>query len=168
VVKEHYPVKREDRRKRLEHLIQERKKQEEKLQIEKQITEMLELFPEKDNVEILDEIESDKIESNMTDCFPIASWGRIDWEKVDNKIIFTTKDIMNIPTVISNQSLDTTVPVYLIVGIYKYPVVKTTLFTILECIEDVMGMGPDQWIYCPSLRYVVEICHDDVVSISWI
>ncbi|WP_332634976.1 hypothetical protein [Halalkalibacter flavus] len=161
-------MKREDRRKRLEHLIQERKKQKEKLQREKQITEMLELFPEESDVEILDEVESDKIESNMTDCFPIASWGRIDWEKVDNKIIFTTEDILNIPTVLLNKSLDITVPVYLIVGEYKYPVVKTTLFTILDCIEDVMYVGPDQWIYCPSLRYVVEINHDDIVSIGWI
>jgi hypothetical protein len=161
-------VKREDRRKRLEHLIQERKKQKEKLQREKQITEMLELFPEESDVEILDEVESDKIESNMTDCFPIASWGRIDWEKVDNKIIFTTEDILNIPTALSNKSLDITVPVYLIVGEYKYPVVKTTLFTILDFIEDVMYVGPDQWIYCPSLRYVVEINHDDIVSIGWI
>lgn len=168
MVKEHYPVNREDRKKRLDHLIQERKKQEEKMQREKQITEMLELFHEKDGVEILSEIESDKIESNMTDCFPIAFWGRIDWEKVNNKIILTTKDILNLPTVLSNQALDMTVPVYLIVGIYKYPVVKTSLFTILECIEDVMYMGPDQWIYCPSLRYVVEISHDDVVSIGWI
>uniref|UniRef100_UPI0033838625 CDI toxin immunity protein n=1 Tax=Sutcliffiella sp. FSL R7-0096 TaxID=2921670 RepID=UPI0033838625 len=53
-------------------------------------------------------------------------------------------------------------------GIYNYPIVKTTIFTILDCIEDVIGMGLDQWIYCPSLRYVVEICHDDEVSISWI
>ncbi|WP_339147160.1 MULTISPECIES: hypothetical protein [unclassified Sutcliffiella] len=70
-------MKREDRRKRLEQIFQERKKQEEKSQREKQITEMLELFPKKDTVEILDEIESDKIESNMTNCFPISSWGRI-------------------------------------------------------------------------------------------
>jgi hypothetical protein len=160
-------VKREDRRMRLEYLIQERNKQEDKLQREKQITEMLELFPEEENVEILDEVESDKIESNMTDCFPIASWGRIDWEKVDNKIIFTTKDVLNIPIFLSNQSFDKTVPVYLIVGKYKYPVVKTTLFTILDCIEDVRYVGPDQWIYCPSLGYVVEIDHDDIVSIGW-
>lgn len=161
-------MNREDRRRRLEQLIQVRKKQEEKLQKEKQIAEMLELFPKESNVEILDEVESDKIESNMTDCFPIASWGRIDWEKVDNKIIFTTKDILNIPTFLSNKSLDITVPVFLIVGIYKYPIVKTNLFTILDCIEDVIYMGPDQWIYCPSLRYVVEIDHDKIVSIGWI
>lgn len=161
-------MNREDRKIRLDQLIQERKKQEEKLQREKQITEVIELFHEKDSVEILDEIESDKIESKMTDSFPIAFWGRIDWEKVNNKNILSIKDILKIPTVLSNQSLDTKVPVYLIVGIYKYPVVKTSLFTILECIEDVMYMGPDQWIYCPSLRYVVEICHDDVVSIGWI
>jgi hypothetical protein len=161
-------VNREDRKKRLEYLIQERKKQEEKLQREKQTTEMLDLFPKKDNVDILDEIESDKIESNMTDCFPIAFWGRIDWEKVNNKIILTTKEILNIPTVLSNHSLDTSFPVYLIVGIYKYPVVKTSLFRILESIEDIIDMGPDQWIYSPSLRYVIEFCHDEVITIGWI
>lgn len=161
-------MNREDRRKRLEQLILERKKHEEKLEREKQINELLELFPEKNNVEILDEIESDKLESNMTDCFPIAFWGRIDWKNVENKTIFTTKDILNIPTVLSNQSLDTSAPVYLIVGIYKYPVVKTNLSKILESIDDVMYMGPDQWIYCPSQRYVVEINHDDEVCIGWI
>ncbi|USK62435.1 CDI toxin immunity protein [Peribacillus asahii] len=161
-------MNKEERKKRLEYLIQERKKHEEKLQREQQIMEMLELFPEKDNVEILDKSESEKIESNMTDCFPIAFWGRIDWEKVSNKIILTTEDILNIPTVLSNQSLDTSVPVYLIVGIYKSPVVKTSLFTILESIEDIMDMGPDQWIYSPSLRYVIEFCHDEVITIGWI
>ncbi|WP_078554353.1 hypothetical protein [Bacillus alkalicellulosilyticus] len=160
-------MKSEDRRRRLEQLIQERNKQEEKMQKKNQIAELLELFPKESNVEILDEVESDKIESNMTDCFPIASWGRIDWEEVDNKIIFTTKDILNIPTVLSNKSFDITVPVYLIVGKYKYPVVKTNLLTILDCIEDVIYMGPDQWFFCPSLRYVVEIDHDDIVSIGW-
>ncbi|MEK4297777.1 CDI toxin immunity protein [Paenibacillus sp. FSL R5-0914] len=161
-------MNREERKKRLEYLVQERKKHEEKLEKEKRISEMLELFPEKDKVDILDESESDKIESKMTDCFPIGFWGRIDWEKVNKKNILTKEDILNIPTVLSNQSLDTSVPVYLIVGIYKYPLVKTSLFTILESIEDIMDMGPDQWIYSPSLRYVIEFCHDEVITIGWI
>ncbi|MDW2878248.1 MULTISPECIES: CDI toxin immunity protein [Bacillaceae] len=158
---------REDRKKRLEFLIQARKQKEEKEQREKRIVEMLALFPGKNNVEILDEIQSDKIERDMTDCFPIASWGRIDWEKVNNKLIIPTKETSSIPTILLNQSMDTTVPVYLMVGEYQYPVVKTTLLTILECIEGVMYIGPDQWIYCPSLRYVIEFCHDDEVGIGW-
>lgn len=129
---------------------------------------MLELFPEKSTVDILDESESEKIECKMTNCFPIAFWGRIDWEKVSKKIILTKEDILNIPTVLTNQSLDISIPVYLIVGIYKYPLVKTSLLTILESIEDIMDMGPDQWIYSPTLRYVIEFCHDDVITIGWI
>ncbi|MBO9128512.1 hypothetical protein [Bacillus sp. 165] len=161
-------MNREERKKRLEFLIQERKKHEIRLEKEQQVSEMLELFPEKDKVNILDESESDKIESNMTNSFPIACWGRIDWEKVSNKIILTKEDILNIPNILSNQSLDTSVPVYLIVGIYNYPLVKTSLFRILENIENIMEMGPDQWIYSPVLRYVIEFCHDEVITIGWI
>ena len=161
-------MNREERRTRLEYLIQERKKHEEKLEKEQQISDMLELFPEKSGVDILDESESEKIECKMTNCFPIAFWGRIDWEKVSKKIILTKEDILNIPTVLTNQSLDISIPVFLIVGIYKYPLVKTSLLTILESIEDIMDMGPDQWIYSPTLRYVIEFCHDDVITIGWI
>ncbi|MGE7111139.1 hypothetical protein [Lysinibacillus sp. NPDC047702] len=161
-------MNREERKTRLEYLIQERKKHEEKLEKEQQISDMLELFPEKSGVDILDESESEKIECKMTNCFPIAFWGRIDWEKVSKKIILTKEDILNIPTVLTNQSLDISIPVYLIVGIYKYPLVKTSLLTILESIEDIMDMGPDQWIYSPTLRYVIEFCHDDVITIGWI
>lgn len=161
-------MNREERKKRLEYLIQERKKNEEKFQREQQTMELLGLFPDKEDVVILDENESDKIESNMTECFPLAFWGRIDWEKVRNKIILTTKDIHLIPSLISNQSFDTASPVYLIAGEYKYPVVKTSLLTIMENVEDVMYIGPDQWIYSPSFRYVVEISHDDEITIGWI
>ncbi|ATP41093.1 hypothetical protein CSE16_14095 [Solibacillus sp. R5-41] len=64
---------------------------EENLEKEKRISEILELFPEKDKVDILDESESDKIESKVTDCFPIEFWGRIDWEKVNKKLFLLKK-----------------------------------------------------------------------------
>ncbi|WP_409303983.1 hypothetical protein [Peribacillus sp. SCS-155] len=161
-------MNREERKKRLEHLLQERKKQEEELHKEQQITEILEVFHEKDKVDILDESESDRITSNMTSCFPIAFWGRIDWEKVKNKLVLTSEDILTIPAVLSNLSLDISVPVYLIAGEYNSPVVKTSLSTILENVEAVMYMGPDQWIYGPDLKYIIEFCHDGVITIGWI
>ncbi|MDM5326964.1 hypothetical protein [Neobacillus sp. CF12] len=125
-------MNREERKKRIEYLVQKRKKQEEKLRREQQITEILEVFPEKEKVEILDDSESGTITRNMTGCFPIAFWGGIDWDKVHNKIFLTSDDIFTIPTVLSNHSFDTSVPVYLIAGDYNTPVVKTSLFTILE------------------------------------
>lgn len=146
----------------------ERKKQEEKLHRVKQITEILELFPEKEKVDILDESGSDTVTRNMTGCFPIASWGRIDWDRVDNNIVLTSEDLFTIPAVLSNHSLDTSVPVYLIASEYNSPVVKTSLSTILENVEDVMYMGPDQWIYIPDLKYVIEFCHDGEITIGWI
>ncbi|WP_078554352.1 hypothetical protein [Bacillus alkalicellulosilyticus] len=62
-------MKREDRKRRLQNIIEARKKQEEKMLRKKKINEILELFPE--SVEILGEVESEKIENNMTACFQI-------------------------------------------------------------------------------------------------
>ncbi len=126
---------------------------------------MLELFPESENVAILNESEGYKIESDMIDCFPFAWWGRIDWEKMTNKIIISNEDKLNIPTILSLQSLDTSAPVYLIVGIYKYPLVKTSLSTLLQ--NNIIDMGPDQYIYCPSSSFVIEFFHDDVITLGW-
>jgi hypothetical protein len=124
-------LNRDERKKRIEYLVQKRKKQEEKLRREQQITEILELFPEKEKVEILEDSESGTISKNMTGCFPVASWGRIDWDKVHNKIVLTSDDIFTIPAVLSNHSFDTSVPVYLIAGDYNTPVVKQSLEVLL-------------------------------------
>jgi hypothetical protein len=104
----------------------------------------------------------------MVECFPIASWARIDWEKVTNKIIIPNEDILNISSILFKQSLDLSTPVYLKVGLYKYPLVKASLATILESIEDIMDMGPDQYIYSPSSKYVIEFFHDDIITLGWI
>ena len=158
-------MNREERNQRLAFLIEERKIHDKKVVRERQIIEILELFPKKDSVEILDESESDQIEESMTNCFPIAFWGRIDWEKVDHKIILTTEDLWDIPSILSTR-FDTSVPVYLMAGIS--PVIKVSLFSILESMEGIMDMGPDQWVYSPSLKYVIEFCHDGVITIGWI
>ncbi|WHX98008.1 hypothetical protein [Neobacillus sp. DY30] len=119
-------------------------------------------------VDILADRESGAITRNMTGCFPIASWGRIDWDKVHNKIGLTSDDIFTIPAVLSYHSFDISVPVYLLADEYNTPVVKTSLFTILEKVEDVMCMSPDQWIFSPHLKYVIEFCHDGEITIGWI
>jgi hypothetical protein len=129
-------LNREERKKRIEYLVQKRKKQEEKLRREQQITEILELFSEKVKVEILEDSESGTITRNMTGCFPIAFWGRINWDKVHNKIVLTSDDIFTIPTVLTNHSFDTSVPIYLIAGDYNTPVVKTSLLKSWDTFED--------------------------------
>lgn len=160
-------MEREERKRRLEELLRERKKKEEKIESERRIAETLELFPDKDKVEILDEKESDKVETEMTDIFPIAWYGRINWDKLNNKIVIPNEEIQNIPYILSQQGLKDKLPVYLIVGLYGYPVVKTSLTTILDNIEEIMCMGPDQYIYCPLSKYVIEFFHDDVITAGW-
>ncbi|PLT29855.1 CDI toxin immunity protein [Peribacillus deserti] len=161
-------IEREERKKRLEELLRERKKKEEKIESERRIADMLELFPDKDKVEILCEKESNKVETKLTDSFPIAWYGRIDWGKLNNKIVIPNEEIQNIPYILLQQGLENISPVYLIVGLYGYPVVKTSISTILDNIEEIMCMGPDQYIYCPLSKYVIEFFHDDVITVGWL
>ncbi|KGR85522.1 hypothetical protein [Lysinibacillus odysseyi] len=161
-------MNREERRKRLEELLKERKMKENKLEAERRIAEMLALFPDQANVEILDDKESDRVENEMTEVFPFAWYGRIDWNQWSNKMIIANEDIADIPAIISSLNIDNAIPVYLIVGIYKYPLAKTSLPAVLDNIEEVMSMGADQYIYCPLSKYVIEFSHDDIITLGWL
>ncbi|WP_409292791.1 hypothetical protein [Peribacillus sp. SCS-37] len=161
-------MEREERKRRLEELLRDRKKKEEKIESERQIAEILDLFSDHDQVEILDEKESNKIETEMTDIFPIAWYGRIDWGQLNNKIVIPDEEIQLIPNILSQQGLKNTLPVYLIVGLFGYPVAKTSLSAILDNIDEIMCMGPDQYIYCPLSKYVIEFFHDGVITVGWL
>ncbi|MCG3087699.1 hypothetical protein [Sporosarcina cyprini] len=161
-------MNREERKKRLEEMVRARKMNEDKLENDRRISELRELFPAGKAVEILDVKESEHVETEMTDRFPIAWYGRIDWDKMSNKRVLAYEELQHITDILSRQGLDHTLPVYVIVGLHGYPLVKTSLTTTMESIEEIMYMGPDQYIYCPLSNYVIEFFHDDVITLGWL
>lgn len=161
-------MNREERKRRLEELLSARKENEEKLENERRIAEIRELFPLDEAVEILDAKESEQVEIEMTDRFPIAWYGRIDWDKMSNKSVLAYQELQRITDILSRQGLDHTLPVYVIVGLHGYPLAKSSLKTTIKSMEEIMYMGPDQYIYCPESNYVIEFFHDDVITLGWL
>lgn len=161
-------MEKEQRKRRLEELLGKRKKKEDEIESELRVVEMLELFPKKAEVEILDRGKINEVETEMTETFPFAYYGRVDWDKLSNRIAISNEEIPNIPDILSKQGLNNTLPVYLIVGIHGYPVAKSTLSPILDRIEEIKFWGQDQYIFCPLSKYVIEFSRYDEITMGWL
>jgi hypothetical protein len=154
---------RKIRNKRMQELIQKSKdkvKQEERLRLK----ESIEL--EYPNAEVLFGVESEKIYNDLQDKFPFVWWGRIDWENFENKIeIINLADIMD-SLIARCQSED-----YKVFILYGYStgepyVIKTDLQNVLRHIEK-NSVGDDQWIYCPTKKFVIEFYHEGDIVIGF-
>ena len=167
-------MNKEERQKRLNELLTVQKQKEilqQRIQKEKEVKSLFEEVS--DNlleIEILDANKSDVIVNNFCGTFPIAFWNRIDWEKDHvNKLEMNIQDIENIPLILHSKGFDTSTPIYVFWGYNDYPCVKTSLTTqMLSKIDDIVWLGEDLYIYCPTQRYVIEFFHDDSVNIGWV
>ncbi|MGX2962021.1 CDI toxin immunity protein (plasmid) [Peribacillus sp. JNUCC 23] len=167
-------MNKEERQKRLSELLTARKQKEifqQKMKKEKEVKDLFEeVFDNLLEIEILDTNKSDLIVENFSGTFPIAFWNRIDWDKGNvNKLELNIQDIKNIPLMLHSKGFDTTTPIYAFWGYDDYPCVKTSLTTqMLSKIDDIIWLGIDLYIYCPTQRFVIEFFHDDSVNIGWI
>ncbi|MGE8081975.1 hypothetical protein [Peribacillus loiseleuriae] len=167
-------MNKEERQKRLSELLNSRKQKEilqQRMQKEKEVKDLFEeVFDNLVEIEILDTNKSDLIVENFSGTFPIAFWNRIDWEKGNvNKMELKIQDIEYISLILHSIGFDTSTPIYVFWGYDDYPCVKTSLTTqMLSKIDDMVWLGTDLYIYCPTQRYVIEFFHDDSVNIGWI
>ena len=167
-------MNREDRQKRLNEILEARKQEEiiqEAIQKEKEIKVLLqEVFGETDAFEILDSNHSDLIGENFSGNFPIAFWNRIDWENDRvNRVEINDKDSKSIFSKLISKGFDTSAPIYILWGYNSYPFIKTILTEeLLSNLDEIIWLGTDLYIYCPTQKYVVEFFHDDSVNLGWV
>jgi hypothetical protein len=97
--------------------------------------------------------------------FPLTSWGRIDWDKVNGKKIVSSSIEDIIPTIIGVKRNPSGV-IYVIGSDPKISIIESKLDKILEFFDDVEAVSPNSWLYCPSDKWVVEIYHDGEITIG--
>lgn len=119
-----------------------------------------------ENSSILNNNEGNKIFDSFQEEWPITSWGRIDWEKIENKIVIDS--IVNIKrdleSFLSLKSLEHSI--YILWDEGTLPVLKASLTKTLDVIDDVTAVSFDTWFYCPSLDYVIEFYHEGEITIG--
>jgi hypothetical protein len=164
---------REERQKRLNEILEERKQKEivqKRLANEIEVKDLLkEVFGEIE-MEVLDMKRTESIIEEFSNIFPITFWNRIDWENDRvNQLNINEQDIKDIPSILVSKGYDTSTPIYIFWGYDNYPSVKTALSRhLLSAIDEIVWLGTDLYIYCPKQKYVIEFFHDDSVNIGWI
>ncbi|MCR8630882.1 hypothetical protein [Paenibacillus radicis (ex Xue et al. 2023)] len=114
---------------------------------------------------VLSEESGRMIMHELVSIFPLASWGRIDWSKVERKIK------VNSPTEIINilgKELDGNDTYFFILwGYSDSPCLKAKLGRIIQYVDGVMRVGTDQFVFCLENSVVIEFYHDGDITIGF-
>ena len=167
-------MNREERQKRLNEILEARKQQEiiqERIKKENEVKVLLqEVFGETAVFEILDANKSDLIVEDFSGKFPIAFWNRIDWKNGRvNRVEINEQEIKNVSSILFSKGFDISTPIYIFWGYDSHPCIKTKLtIELLSNIKEIVWLGNDLYIYCPTQKYVIEFFHDDTVNIGWV
>jgi hypothetical protein len=116
------------------------------------------------DIRILSNEESELVYYELQDKFKFFWWGRIDWDSVGDKTIVSDASQI-IPKIQAIAEISW--PVFILWGNDDGPVIQTTIENIVRSIEDVTAVGSDQWVYCRKGGYVVELFHDDIITIGF-
>lgn len=130
--------------------------------------ELLELFDIRDDVMLLSKADEELIMDEFVHAFPISEWGRIDWSNVDRKERIENEEIDLVKDILKLQGLELSQEVFLLFGYGDYPFVKTSLQRILVNLEEVRGIGSDQFLYSPTSKFVIECFHDGEITIGFV
>lgn len=118
------------------------------------------LFKLGDRAIILESEEQKIIEREFYRRFPMTSWGRIDWSKIELK-----QEVSTIQE-ISRLSLDLTTVIFIIWSDLSLPVLKLPLDVFFNHIDDILSVSFDTWLLFESLDMVIEIYHENKIMIG--
>ncbi len=106
--------------------------------------------------EVLSESESDNIFDIIQDLYPFTSFGRIDWDKIKNKVILESSKIS-----------DGCLPekdYFIMWDQASLPVVKSPIIKIIKNLDDVLAVSFDTWLLSVDFDCVVEFYHEGEIS----
>lgn len=109
----------------------------------------------------IQELVTDKMEKS----FPITSWGRINWEKVNKKI--TIQSVYDLIPLLKKTEKKVAEPIYIVWDDAGIPLIKSKLEPIIKNIDDVTAVSFDTWLYCPSEGWIVEFHHDGEITLGF-
>jgi len=111
------------------------------------------------NHEVFDDTMSFKLFDNFQDDFPFTSWGKIDWEQIENKQ--EIHDLSQVDKLFDSEEC------YIFWDEGSLPVVKASFKDVLKGIDDVTAVSFDTWILSTTNNCVIEFFHEGEVTIGF-
>lgn len=119
------------------------------------------------NTQLLPETESDNLSKLFNELFPITEWGKIDWDKLPNKIDIGCEPLNIIPALeqlLNNKSFDQSVYIEWSTG--GLPIIESNLSNIINHFDDVTCVAFEKFIFNPNLGYIIEILPGDQMTVG--
>lgn len=107
---------------------------------------------------LLPKEESDRLELLFESLFPITRWGKIDWDKINQKIDIGCDPQNIIPALkqlLKTEPVDKEVYIEWSTG--GVPAIKTNLDAIINHFNDVTCVAFEKFIFNPYVAYIIEI-----------
>ncbi|MFF2176034.1 hypothetical protein ACFVT8_06185 [Lysinibacillus sp. NPDC058147] len=162
-----------NRKIRLEFLLQKQKEKERNNELQMQLDWMLEPFSTKDSIRMLDVEEKEKMKAEFIANIPIIEWVSLDIEKMNNKFVIHNVNSDKVASFFNDKELYTENSVYLFLQddlppFSKLPWVKMPLSKIIENIIHLAAEDAyQQYVFCPSPKFVIEFVKPDLITIAW-
>lgn len=117
-----------------------------------------------DDIQVMSINETEYLFTKMIKNFPMTSWRRVDWDRVDRKIkIDSIEDGINI---LKEKQL-TDDDIYILWDEITLPAIKTKIRDVEKAIYDITAVSFDTWIFCPSNKYLIEFYHEDEITLAF-
>jgi len=109
---------------------------------------------------------SNKIERLFKAMYPITEWGKIDWEKIEQKIEIGNDPNNIIPALeqLLRDPLDKRVYIEWDNG--GIPAIETNLDAIIASFDDVVCVSFEKFIFNPKVGYIIEIRADFKMTVG--
>ncbi|MEY9979221.1 hypothetical protein [Lysinibacillus sp. RC79] len=162
-----------DRKIRLEFLLQKQKEKEKNDELQMQLGWMLEPFSTKESIRLLDIEEKEKMKTEFIASIPIIKWVSLDLEKMNNKFVIHNVNSDKVASFLNDKKLYTENSVYLFLQddlppFSTLPWVKMPLSKIIENIIHLAAEDSyQQYVFCPSPKFVIEFVEPDLITIAW-
>ena len=119
-----------------------------------------------DNAVVLSVPETENVFSIFEDMFPITSWARIDWEKINEKVNLVSSNelVLSLNNYFNKKELES--HTYILWDEGSLPAMEAKLEQIIKVIDDVTSVSFDTWIFSLEFGYVIEFYHEGDITIG--
>ena len=120
---------------------------------------------EKLNANILPSSEAAKISDLFIKIFPMTSWGKIDWSKIEKKAkVSSPSQIITSLEKLLNSKIDKSVYIEWSEG--DLPAIQTNLEAITNNFDDVTSVAFDKFIFNLTDGYIIEVLSSGEITIG--
>lgn len=147
-----------DRKQRLEQLKKENKVVQAQKRVENNILLKECINALASDAELLKKEDADKIYKIFNETIPFLPWG-IDWKQL--KSVHVVDDVKKLKSVCRSEY-------FYIIWNAELPIMKSDLFSIIRCIDDISAVEPDTWLLSLNCDEVIELYHEGKITVGMV